>query len=97
MIQTAQELGVTVSIANYDLMGECDVIVIAVKPYQTLETMNVLQKMLKTSQTLGKHTPKILRPLIISVAACVPLTEMEKRVSLQVLCSRWYLWSGVMK
>ena len=81
-MQIPQDLGVTVSTANYDVIGECDIIIIAVKPKQTLEVMDVLHKMLRTSQTFGNHVPKSLRPLIISVAACVPLAEMEKRVCL---------------
>ena len=78
-----------VSAGNYEVIRECDIIIIAVKPYQALEIMDMLHKMLRTSpQTVGSpaSVPKSLRPLIISMAASVPLAEMEKRVCSQVLC-----------
>lgn len=70
-----------VSSSSSDVIGSCDVIVIAVKPYQVLDVMDNLLKKLKSSQASGGHVPKSLRPLVVSVASSVPLAEIEKRVS----------------
>ncbi len=79
-IHSVKSLGVLVSATSYDVIGASDVIIIAVKPYQVLEVMDNLLKVLKTAQVAGS-TPKSLRPLIVSVASSVPLAELEKRVS----------------
>lgn len=63
---------------NRDVIGQCDMIIIAVKPYQVLEVMQEIHQIFKTS---GSHPPKSLRPLVVSVAASVPLAEIEKKVS----------------
>lgn len=81
--QFLQSLGVTVSLMNRDVIGQCDMIVIAVKPYQVLDVMQEMHQMFKTS---GAHAPKTLRPLVVSVAASVPLVEIEKKV-ISVLCA----------
>jgi len=76
-----QGLGVTVSATSYDVIGTCDVIVIAVKPHQVPEVLDNLHSTLKAAQISG-NAPKSLRPLIVSVASSVSLAELEKRVSL---------------
>ena len=64
--------------SNRDVIGQCDMIVIAVKPYQVLEVMQDIHQTFKSSS--GSYTPKSLRPLVVSVAASVPLAEIEKKV-----------------
>ena len=85
-----QALGVNVSLLNRDVIGQCDMIVIAVKPYQVLEVMQEMHQMFKSS---GSQAPKTLRPLVVSVAASVPLAEIEKKVLIFLLiylaCSRF--------
>jgi hypothetical protein len=68
---------VNVTTVNQDVIGQYDVIIIAVKPYQVME---VMQDIHQTFRTAGCHTPKSLRPLVVSVAASVPLQEIEKKV-----------------
>ena len=59
------------------MIGQCDIIFIAVKPYQALQVMQEIFDVFKNSQS---SSLKSLRPLIISMAASVPLTELEKKV-----------------
>ncbi len=73
----------TVSLTNRDVIGQCDMIVIAVKPYQVLDVMQEMHQMFKNS---GSQAPKTLRPLVVSVATSVPLVEIEKKV-ISVLCA----------
>ena len=67
-----------VSLMNRDVIGQCDMIIIAVKPHQVLDVMQEMHQMFKNS---GAQAPKTLRPLVVSVAASVPLAEIEKKVS----------------
>lgn len=67
-----------VSLSNQEVIGQCDMIIVAVKPYQVME---VMQDIHQTFKTAGGHTPKSLRPLIVSVAASVPLQEIERKAS----------------
>lgn len=62
---------------NQDVIGQCDMIIIAVKPYQVMEVMRDIHQTFKSA---GGHTPRSLRPLVVSVAASVPLAEIEKKV-----------------
>ena len=70
------------SVLNQDVIGQYDIIIIAVKPYQVMEVMKDIHQ---TFRTVGGHTPKSLRPLVVSVAASVPLQEIEKKASVNVL------------
>ena len=58
------------------MIGQSDIIIVSVKPYQVLEVMQDIQDTLKNVQTTGNH----LRPLIISVAASVSLEDLEGKV-----------------
>ncbi len=59
------------------MIGQYDMIIIAVKPYQV---MDIMREVHQTFKSAGSHTPKSLRPLVVSVAASVPLSALEKKV-----------------
>src|ERR1700747_3375811 len=65
----AKELGVTVSTNNREAVKEADIVLLAVKPQVVGEVLKEI------APQLGKDT------LIISVAASVPTSYIEQRVS----------------
>ncbi len=73
---------------NQDIVRNCDVIIVSVKPYQVLAIMADIQATYGETQTVSgagmsaaiSSTPKNLRPLIVSVAAAITLSDMEQKV-----------------
>lgn len=73
-----QALGVTVFTANKEVADRCDVVILAVKPDTVVSVLK------EVSDSLRKRNP-----LIVSVAAGIPIAKMEQ-VSITLLWDR--LW-----
>lgn len=68
---------------NRDVIVNSDIIILAVKPYQILDVMTEIHDIYAAAQSAGNRgpAPRSLRPLIVSVAAVISLSEIEKKVS----------------
>ena len=70
----------TVTCHNRDVIFNSDIIIIAVKPHQVLDVMTEIQTV-HTEVHSGSHSaPKNLRPLIVSVATGITISDMEQKV-----------------
>ena len=78
-----------VTTSNSEVMTTSDVIIIAVKPYLVLTVLSEIHDFYTSAQSSGTP-PKNLRPLIVSVAASVPLSDIESKVSLAFIIVRMY-------
>ena len=78
-----------VTSTNQDVILNSDVIILAVKPHQILDIMKEIHDTYTAVQQYAGSkttttTPKSFRPLIVSVAASVPLADIEEKVCCQV-------------
>ena len=67
---------------NRDVILNSDVIILAVKPYQVLGIMSDIQSMFGDFQSRAQphSSPKSWRPLIVSVASSVTISDIEQKV-----------------
>ncbi len=86
---TAQAFGVNMTTSNHDIVRNADIIVIAVKPHQVPGIMSEIQAAYSEMQASGASIPvqgpaapmpKNLRPLLVSAAAAVTLSDIEQKV-----------------
>lgn len=87
---SVQAFGVHVTSINRDVIVNSDVIIVAVKPYQVPDVMSEVQSVYTEIQSVysssGQSTaaaPKNLRPLIVSVASAVTISDIEQKVCLR--------------
>lgn len=69
----SQQFGIIASANNDDLVAECDIIILAIKP-------QVMQAVLTPLQA-AFHQKKASQPLIISIAAGIPCSHINKWLS----------------
>ena len=71
---------------NSDIIRNSDIIIVAVKPHQVLDIMADIQAVyseVQSSGVAGSQTitaPRNLRPLIVSVAAAITISDIEQKV-----------------
>ena len=70
------------TVENRDVITNSDIIILCVKPHQILDIMTEIHDIYAAAQAGGNRgpAPRSLRPLIVSVAAIVTLSEIEKKV-----------------
>lgn len=83
-------MGVNITSTNQDVILNSDIIVLAVKPHQILDVMKEIHDTYTAvQQQAGSRTPttspRSFRPLIVSVAASVPLADIEEKVSCSIV------------
>ena len=78
-----QELGVNTTTHNQDVIVSSDIIILAVKPHQILGVMADIQSMFSQFQSnpqFQESGPKSWRPVIVSIASSVTLSDIEQKV-----------------
>ncbi len=83
----SQALGVNATTSNNMVMTSSDIIIIAVKPHYVLSVLSDLHDCYVSAQSSG-NPPKNLRPLIVSVAAAITISDIESKVSYWTACAR---------
>ncbi len=77
-------------------MTTSDIIIIAVKPHRVLSVLAEFHDCYVLAQSSG-NPPKNLRPLIVSVAAAVTISDMESKVKIMCMLleslSRWLFFT----
>lgn len=65
--------------SNRDIILTADVIIVAVKPHHVLDVLAQFEA-IYAELSKSHVTPKNLRPVIVSVAASVSISEIERKV-----------------
>ncbi|XP_064382663.1 pyrroline-5-carboxylate reductase-like [Halichondria panicea] len=79
-LKKMKALGVNATTSNNLVMTSSDIIIIAVKPHHVLSVLSDLHDCYVSAQSSG-NPPKNLRPLIVSVAAAITITDIESKTS----------------
>lgn len=78
-LKKMKAFGVNTTSSNRDIILTADVIIVAVKPHHVLDVLGQFEAVY-TELSRSHVTPKNLRPLIVSVASSVSISEIEQKM-----------------